>query len=202
VECYPENRKNYRLLKSEKELQSKISDTRISVAGMAFDEFKRRILQFCQNLMEMDRIHKATIRSAYPRTEDVTTMSSNATTVTVDKTEHDTLVSWKMLQRLKITAKYLPSFAVTTSGTIPILPTFWLTQMRYSITILPYERSHGEWSKELLRKYRIDRLPNLPHDFASGLSTVEQSQGCIFPLDHDYIPVVKHVIISIYVYYY
>ena len=37
-------------------------------------------------------------------------------------------------------SRYLPSFAVTTTGTIPILPTFWLSQMGYSVTILPYER--------------------------------------------------------------
>ena len=106
----------------------------------------------------------------------------------------------KMLQRLDKDNKYLPPFAVTTPGNMPSLPAFWLTQMRYSITILPYERNHGEWSKELIRKYRIDRLPNLPHDFTSGFYTVEQSPGCIFPLDHDYIPVAQHVIISIYVY--
>jgi len=37
-------------------------------------------------------------------------------------------------------SRYLPSFAVTTTGTMLILPTFWLSQMRYSVTILPYER--------------------------------------------------------------
>ena len=37
-------------------------------------------------------------------------------------------------------SRYLPSFAVTTTGTMPILPTFWLSQMGYSVTILPYER--------------------------------------------------------------
>jgi hypothetical protein len=78
-------------LKSEKELQSKISD--ISVAGMAFDDFERRILQFCQNLMEMDRIQETPTRSDVPTSEDVTTMSSNATTVTVDKTEYDALLA-------------------------------------------------------------------------------------------------------------
>ena len=37
-------------------------------------------------------------------------------------------------------SRYLPSFAVTTTGTMPILPTFWLSQMGYSVTILPNKR--------------------------------------------------------------
>jgi hypothetical protein len=80
-----------RLLKSEKELQSKLSD--ISVTGMAFDDFERRILQFCQNLMDMDRIQETPTRRAVTTSEDVTTMSSNATTVTVDKSEYNALLA-------------------------------------------------------------------------------------------------------------
>ena len=40
----------------------------------------------------MDRIQKTTTRSAAPTTEDVTTMSSNAATGTVDITEYDAIV--------------------------------------------------------------------------------------------------------------
>ena len=40
----------------------------------------------------MDRIQKTTTRSAAPTTEDVTTMSSNAANVAVDKTEYNAIV--------------------------------------------------------------------------------------------------------------
>jgi hypothetical protein len=81
-----------RLLSSEKELISKISD--INISAMAFDDFESRILQFCQNLMDIERMQKITTRSIPTTpTEDVTTMSSNATTVTVDKTEYDALLA-------------------------------------------------------------------------------------------------------------
>ena len=81
-----------RLLSSEKELISKISD--INISAMAFDDFETRILQFCQNLMDIERMQKISTRSIPTTpTEDVTTMSSNATTVTVDKTEYDALLA-------------------------------------------------------------------------------------------------------------
>ena len=52
--------------------------------------------------MEMDRIQKTTTRSAAPTTEAVTTMSSNATTVTVDKTEYDAIVMRHIIQEMEV----------------------------------------------------------------------------------------------------
>ena len=52
---------------------------------------------------------------------------------------HDGIVSIANVAKFQDN-RYLPTFAITATGTMPILPTFWLTQMGYSLTILPYEK--------------------------------------------------------------
>jgi hypothetical protein len=75
------------LLRSEKELTSKL--TSISTTGMTTKDFQRQILQCCQNIMDIERMQKTAPATA----DDTTIMSSNSTTVTMDKTEFDALVA-------------------------------------------------------------------------------------------------------------
>jgi len=77
--------------------------------------------------------------------------------------------------------KYLPHFAVTTSGSMPILPTFWLTQMGYSITILPYERGFQIVDSDSLKivyegKQHADKFHYVPWDILKQLEPTHRSR--------------------------
>jgi hypothetical protein len=80
--------------------------------------------------------------------------------------------------------KYLPSFAVTTSGSMPILPTFWLTQMGYSITILPYERGFQIVDSDSLKivyegKQHTDKFHYVPWDVLKQLKPTQRSRSIV-----------------------
>jgi len=93
------------LLSSEIELTSKL--TSMNITGMNLREFERQILQCCQNIMDVARMQKATSKPALTHLpNDSTTMSSNATTVTVDRTEYEALLATSYNSRNRSRSPY------------------------------------------------------------------------------------------------
>ena len=91
-------------LASETELSSKISDIH-SVSTWNFADFRTTILRFCQNIMDTARIQQLSTDSSN-KADDTTTMSANATTITMDKTEYDALTSTPFNGRVRSSSPY------------------------------------------------------------------------------------------------
>ena len=96
---------------------------------------------------------------------------------------HDGIVSITNVAMLK-NNKYLPPFAITTSGSMPILPTFWLTQMGYSITILPFEKGFqiaDPQSKRIMYegKQSKEKFHFVPWDFLEQLTPTSRSRSIV-----------------------
>ena len=79
------------LLAGETELTSKITDIDIYNNAMTFRIFKAEVLASSQRIMDTRRIQKTSSSTVFQR--ETTVMSTNATTITLDKEEYDALTA-------------------------------------------------------------------------------------------------------------
>ena len=79
------------LLAGEAELTSKITDIDIYNDAMTFKIFKTEVIASSQRIMDTRRIQKTSSSTVVQR--ETTAMSTNATTITLDKEDYDALTA-------------------------------------------------------------------------------------------------------------